>query len=235
MNNKQILQNHIKNKKSLKIKQIDIKSGKTVNVFKNRYQAAIWILENGLSNYFYESIGKTRCCIAGGLTAALLKSNTSNLYGYKWKILPENDKSKITYFPQKLKTGAGSNRGKPVVIHGIIDKIKMPSITAAATFLSIKKNQLTKQLDKHKKFAMEDGTMIKTQRNKSTKGEYNKVLTTLKQEIPVVAKNIVTNEMIKFSSMSKAARVFLIHRDTIKNSISKQKPHKNIQWKLLVK
>lgn len=233
MNNKKIIDNYTKNKPSLKVRQLDKNTGKVINVFKNRYQAATWILENGLTNYFYDTVGKTRSCIAGALTNSLLQ-DCATIYGYRWEVLPASSKAKVTYSPIKLKTGAGTNIGRRVIVEGKGGKTKMPSMKAAAALLSVKTDKLNYHLNKYGKLSLEDGTTIMKQR-KTASGQYSKALSILNQEIPVVAKNILTNEMVKFPSMTKASSVFSVHRDTIKNSIKNRKPHKDIQWKLLVK
>lgn len=81
--NKKKLENYKNNKTSLGVEQIDKVTGKVLNIFKNRYQAASWIIDSNLTNYFYRSLGPTRAAIAGALTISMLKSGSA--YGYDWK------------------------------------------------------------------------------------------------------------------------------------------------------
>jgi len=78
--NNNIIQDYQNNKSTLGVIQYDRITGKKLNTFKNRYQAASWIISNGLTTYKYRGIGQTRCCIAGALTVALKK--TPYAYGY---------------------------------------------------------------------------------------------------------------------------------------------------------
>lgn len=83
LKNKAALVEYQTNKASLGVIQYDKVTGKKLNTFRNRYQAASWIISNSLTNYKYKGIGETRCAIAGALTAAL--SKTPYAYGYMWK------------------------------------------------------------------------------------------------------------------------------------------------------
>jgi hypothetical protein len=83
-----------KNKTSLKVKQLDVVSGQIVNIFRNRYQAACWIIDNDLTTYFYKSLGATRACIAGSITNSI--SQNKPIYGYKWILLEEDNTEIVT-------------------------------------------------------------------------------------------------------------------------------------------
>jgi hypothetical protein len=233
-NNASLLKHYTKTKQSLKVKQVD-NNGKVVNIFNNRYQAAIWILENNLTNYFHKSVGATRACIAGSLTNSMKNGKTA--YGYVWEFLPITNKQKPTISYDRLPTGIAKGNPKGRVIKIISDnkEIELPSISSAAILLSATKAKLRYAFSKSNTAQIGDTTIIKKRKSPTKEGIYMKHLQEINSNICVAAKNIVTNEMIKFSSMTKAAKVFGIDRKTIKRSIMKIKPHKNIQWKLVIK
>lgn len=83
VNNKTALAEYQSSKSSLGVIQYDKVTGKKLNTFRNRYQAASWIISNNLTAYKYKGIGQTRCAIAGSLTISLTK--TPYAYGYMWK------------------------------------------------------------------------------------------------------------------------------------------------------
>lgn len=89
-----IIKPYSRNKTSLKVKQVDIETAECLNIFKNRYQAAKWIIENDLTNYFCKSIGFTRACIAGSLTNSIYQDKAA--YGYKWVLLDNINTENIT-------------------------------------------------------------------------------------------------------------------------------------------
>lgn len=105
--NKKMLTTYTRDNRSkqLRIAQLDT-SGKVLRVFKNRYQAAKFILENELTNYHHpKGKGYTRACIAGSLTAGI--SRNPKAYGYAWKILsPYDTNTKITELYQNEKSGS---------------------------------------------------------------------------------------------------------------------------------
>jgi hypothetical protein len=81
---------------NIMIQQMD-HNGKVINVFKNRYQAARYILDNDLTTYKHiKGIGYTRACIAGSLTNSIKICN-SVAYGYVWKLIsPKAKKPRVT-------------------------------------------------------------------------------------------------------------------------------------------
>lgn len=113
-NNQSLLQQYQANKTTLGVVQFDRTTGKKLNTFKNRYQAASWIVANGLTAYRYRGIGQTRCCIAGALTAALAKGPYA--YGYMWKYVID---PKNTVNMKRLPTGLSVD---PSVLVSIYDK-----------------------------------------------------------------------------------------------------------------
>lgn len=95
-----ILDDYTKSKKSLYVNQIDIKTNKIVRIFKNRYQAAKWLLNNELvmSKITSRGIGFTRASVTGALTLAIRSGNSFG--GFKWEV--SNDEENIEQSPSEL-------------------------------------------------------------------------------------------------------------------------------------
>lgn len=237
--NTKILQDYKNKKQSIKVKQIDPATDKILNVFKNRYQAAAWLLDNGKTKYFHKSVGMSRACVAGALTISIMKNNPTQ-WGYKWELCPMNSKDKVTIKHINLHTGKSvrKNGGKQVAITKNGKTTIAPSLRAAALLASVTEGKIHYHFAKNKGVCkLSNGTILSlvkaSFKKKPTTNLYIKGLDEAKQ-IPVAAKNLETNLIIKFNSLSQAAISLGVDRKTIKRSITNQKPYKNIQWKYLM-
>lgn len=106
MTNQELLKKYAGERKELKIAIVE--NGKYKKIFKNRYQAAKYILENGLTQYTHErGKGFVTAAIAGSLTHSL-KRNLTTIYGYEWKLISPNDHS--TQITEKVKREPNKRR-----------------------------------------------------------------------------------------------------------------------------
>lgn len=148
--NKKKLENYKNNKTSLTVEQIDKVTGKVLNTFKNRYQAASWIIDSNLTNYFYRSLGATRAAIAGSLTISMLKSGSA--YGYDWKFT----NSKPTKIYYRLPTVI---KNRKTVVVSIYDKqwnrIDFTTIKAACDHVGVTRHRTDSLKAACKKAGME--------------------------------------------------------------------------------
>jgi hypothetical protein len=106
--NKNILKKYTgSRRKELKVAMLDDKDN-VIKVFKNRYQAAKHIYDNGLSNYYHErGPGYTIACLAGALTNAI--ANSEYVYTKRWKLISPYDN--VTQVTEPVVVG---NAGKAV-------------------------------------------------------------------------------------------------------------------------
>lgn len=81
---------------NIQVEQID-ESGKVVNVFKNRYCASRYIIENKMSDFVSpRGLGYTRASVAGNLTNCMVRY-TGYAYGYFWRLVsPHSAPVKVT-------------------------------------------------------------------------------------------------------------------------------------------
>lgn len=214
--NKQILKKYTGNR-SKELKIAIMKDDKPSKVFKNRYQAAKWMLEQGLSNYWHpRGKGFTTACLAGSLTNLITQNTT--VYGQVWKLLSPNDTvTKITEPVQRdmnhIRT-INHNPKHPKWL--VIGKGIKPKLYCSLKEISHEFNVPEKTLSMYK--IVNDYSIIPYRKFPIDKqfNSYTKAAKFLRTEIPTIKKAILNNSTIHNYRI-------IISEDSIKNNYNRIK------------